>query len=259
MRDITFLIQGPVGGHTNLMKLVTDYSKFGSIVVSTYNTEEAIKQVNDTIEYSKKNNINLIVTYNNLNIFENELKSINEYRGHYFQNHCYYQINTVLNGLEHVKTKYVIKHRTDSYFSNIDNFIDKMKETNKIVCSSIFVRGFLNPTVNLKYCLSDILFGGLTEEIKIAFKLAKKNYKYGVPEVIIWKPYIIEKAKEKQITLEDLDNNNELYLKHMCDIYEVFSVELNKPYSFRGLTDVCNDIKSTEDYFTYGGNFIPGF
>ena len=37
---------------------------------------------------------------------------------------AYYQCKSTLNGLERVKTKYVLKHRTDEYVSNINLFLE---------------------------------------------------------------------------------------------------------------------------------------
>jgi hypothetical protein len=170
-----------------------------------------------------------------------------------YNNNCFYQMGTVINALKYVKTKYVIKMRIDSYFSNMNEFIDKMKAINKIICSSVFIRGFTNTVISIKFHPSDILFGGLTEKIRLIFKLAKRDYRFDCSEVKIWKPYIIEEGKKKNISQESLENNNDIYLNHMCNIFDVFSIELNKPYSIKGNTDLSDNKRSTKEYFMSGG------
>jgi hypothetical protein len=255
--DVTFLIQGPMSNHIDLMKQVKEYSQFGHIVISTYQSDEFKDQIEKVTEYASKNNIKLIVTYNNLESLEVELKSKNKYlhlnddpHSKLFNN-CYYHINTVLNGLKYVKTRYIVKVRIDSYFSNMSNFINKMKKINKIICSSVFVRGYTNNAINIKFHPSDILFGGNTENINSAFKLALENYEPGVCEVNIWKPYIVQEAEKNNITINHL-NNDTIYVKHMCDTFEVFSIKFNTPYHIRGNSNITEQEETTEHYFTYG-------
>ena len=258
--DVTFLIQGPVGGHTDLLKIVKEYSKFGNIVISTYPSEEYANQIEEVMKYASKNNIELKVLYNNLSKYENELKNMNKYSNNgvhpvhqgMFRN-CYYHINTVVNGLKYVNTKYVINVRTDCFFSNMDKFIYKIIETQKIVCTSIFVRGFKDSKILIKFHPSDILFGGLTEIIKRTFDLALEKYDLNCPEVTVWKPLIVEEASKKNINLIQLENDNEIYLNNMCDIFEVFDINNHFPYSFKGITKIDSLTKTTRDFFTSGG------
>lgn len=90
------------------------------------------------------------------------------YRLHNAQN-IYLQATTVLAGLEHVETPYVIKGRSDEFFSNLDIMI-RAYNPKKLLSSNIFVRDVsYNP-----YHISDHLFIGRSDRLRNAFSALKK-------------------------------------------------------------------------------------
>jgi hypothetical protein len=74
----------------------------------------------------------------------------------------YYQVYTTIRGLYEVKTKYVLKVRSDEIYSDLKDLIDEIFiNPDKIITTNIFIR-----RVNhFSYHCSDHLIGGLTKNI----------------------------------------------------------------------------------------------
>jgi hypothetical protein len=89
----------------------------------------------------------------------------------------YLQIITVLAGLERIHTPYVIKARTDEYFSHFDRVLKNFDST-KLLSANIFVRDIgYRP-----YHISDHLFVGRTDLVRQAFRSLKayiEMYEHG--------------------------------------------------------------------------------
>jgi|GEM_PF-2889860 len=80
----------------------------------------------------------------------------------------YLQATTVLAGLEKVETPYVVKLRSDEFFSNLSRVIDDFNPK-KLLFANIFVRD-----VSYKaYHISDHLFVGRTDRLTQAFRSLK--------------------------------------------------------------------------------------
>jgi hypothetical protein len=178
--------------------------------------------------------------------------------------HCFYHLNTIINGLKHVDTEWVLKTRTDTFFSDMNKFILNMqKNYNKISCTSIFVRG-LNA---IKFHPSDILFGGTTKIIKNVIDLSIKNYynvdgsiltsprRFFFGEVIIFRPYIESIIKESGVSLDNVLGDRELYLFYMESLFDVFPINEHSSYLLsHGITYIDEPLYNTREYFTYGCN-----
>lgn len=122
----SLLIAGPFS--LNGLIMVEKYlSKFHSIVISTYLNRDCqyIKELKE--KYSNLSNIKII---------ENTLPKINNY--HNSQN-IYYQCFSVIKGLECINTQFVIKLRSDEYYTNLDTIL-KTLPTDKISTNNVFVR-----------------------------------------------------------------------------------------------------------------------
>ena len=90
-------------------------------------------------------------------------------RLHNSQN-IYLQATTVLAGLEKVDTPYVIKARSDEFFSNLALMVEAFNPK-KLLFANIFIRD-----VSYRpYHISDHLFIGSTDRIKSAF-ISLKRY-----------------------------------------------------------------------------------
>jgi hypothetical protein len=84
-----------------------------------------------------------------------------------------YQLVSTLNGLDLVKTKYVIKMRGDEYWSNLNRIEDVIKlNPDKLHTSSVFFRAWQFA----EYHSSDHIISGLTENVKLMFESTKYNF-----------------------------------------------------------------------------------
>jgi hypothetical protein len=141
-----------------------------------------------------------------------------------------YQITSTLNGLQEVKTKYVVKLRADEYWSNMELVYNRMKtDETKILCGSMFFRKLgLYP-----YHISDHIICGTTENIKIMFDSAYDNLIKGIrlnncSETILGSGFVF--AKENINVLKEYNTlhlHSDMYLKkwfHIIDVNEL------KPY-----------------------------
>lgn len=117
-----------------------------------------------------------------------------------------YQIITTLAGLNVVKDKWVIKMRTDEYYSNLDKVFKKMEANpEKIVSSSMFFREY----GLYKFHCSDKLLGGTTENLLGMFESTLHNLQMQlwdetIPESQLGLGYVM--LKDSNIDIEDVNN-----------------------------------------------------
>ena len=143
------------------------------------------------------------------------------------------QIQSTLNGLKYVNTKYVVKVRGDEYYSNIEDMIRLViKEENKIYTSPIYFR---HPKDGL-YHISDHLIVATKENM---FKMFSDiTYDNMVPiEVNLGVNFL------KQV---ETDYNKEP-LESMVKYFDIIDLNNHKPYMVT--TNCCYPYKHT--------NFIP--
>lgn len=188
MKDVTLVLQGRV--EPEQMELWKKHYKDWNVIVSTW--EDVDFNFNGGV-FSKwlPKNWKLI---------------LNKYPLIRFQPSANldYQIITTLSGLNEVKTKWVIKARCDEYWSNLDKFVDKMKQTpEKIVTSSMYFRKW----GMYKFHISDKIIGGTTDNLLLMFEstlhnLDLKLYNSSVPETQLGFGYIV--GKEHDLDLDDI-------------------------------------------------------
>lgn len=156
-QDITLLIQGKL--HKNCLKGINEnYSNITkNIIVSHWNNDDP-KLIKE-LHYIKKNNhnINLTIIKNEMHIDANVFNIDN----------VYYQVYTTLEGLKKVKTKNVIKVRSDNWYGNLNFFIKEIKD-DKYNCLNMHFR----QDSRYKYHPSDILIGSNTNDLLNTFKIA---------------------------------------------------------------------------------------
>ena len=117
-----------------------------------------------------------------------------------------YQIITTLAGLESVDTEWVIKMRTDEYYSKLDKVFKRMKENpNKIVSSSMFFRKY----GLYKFHCSDKLLGGTTENLIGMYESTLHNLEMRLwdsetPESQLGLGYVM--CKDSTIDIDDVNN-----------------------------------------------------
>ena len=166
----------------------------------------------------------------------------------------FFQICTTKKALSAIHTEYVIKSRIDHFYSRILKFIQYGLNINKLLISSIYVRGCQNIYFPCKYHLSDCLFMGKTSDIKLCFNLCYENRLLTRPETGIWEPYFIHIFKLKGIDINSV--NNDEYIKYMLELVDVYCITKLQPYKIKfrtGIETRMNDkLKTTQEYLTYG-------
>jgi len=212
--NTALLIQGPYTNNITEEMILRNKNDFNEIVFSTWDT-------------SAKINIP------DIKIIKNPLPKINKY--HNSQN-IYLQVSSMIYGLENIKSKFVIKTRSDEYFSNLKLFAAQALKTNKLIISNIFVKD----VSYAKFHISDHLFLGEKEILLRSLKLLKSFLEESkdinikaiksdkVPaEVKIALFYL----KAKGYLIKNLIESSETEAHNiMKSEFEVFDIQVLKPY-----------------------------
>lgn len=167
-----------------------------------------------------------------------------------------YQFVSTLNGLDVVKTKYVIKMRGDEFWSNPENIYQSMiNESEKIHSSPVFFRAWQF----CEYHISDHIIGGLTENVKLMFEKTKYNWDIGRMNVSKYKEngvfikYISTHAPEEKLTKSYLEaKESDRFEKEdgrvlMKEHFNILDIGYLKPYK----------IKANIFKVEFRDNFIP--
>jgi hypothetical protein len=148
MNNFTLLIQGPI-----LRNMITmcEMQKHMETVVSTW----IHPRINSEIMLFYRPNLRPI------------LNEVPDLQGIYNEQNRYLQFKSTYFGLKEVETEYVIKVRSDEYFSNLMPAIEKfLIDPNKILTSNIFFR----KTSYLRYHPSDHIIIGKTSFLKEVYE-----------------------------------------------------------------------------------------
>jgi len=148
MNNFTLLIQGPI-----LRNLITmcDMQKHMETVVSTW----IHPRVDNEVMLFYRTNLRPII---------NEIPNL---EGVYNEQNRYLQFVSTYAGLNEVDTEYVIKIRSDEYYSNLMPAIEKFLENpNKILTSNIFFR----KTSYLRYHPSDHIIIAKTQLLREVYE-----------------------------------------------------------------------------------------
>lgn len=169
--EVTFIIQG-LDTDTTFASCAVVFI-YGYLNISTWKIYGNLKEITDHVQRHS--------LYNNQNVF--------------------FQIHSVILGLQRVTTSKVIKLRADEIFLNFIPFVMKMYTSpNKLITTNIFIR----PLKYFPYHCSDHIIGGSTKKIKEMFtnanllihnredtKLPKLfNFHCWVPEQILTVGYL---------------------------------------------------------------------
>jgi len=148
MNNFTLLIQGPI-----LRNLITmcEMQKHMDTVVSTW----IHPRIDSEIMLFYRPNLRPII---------NEVPNL---QGVYNEQNRYLQFCSTYLGLREVETEYVIKVRSDEYYSNLMPAIEKfLKDPNKILTNNVFFR----KTSYLRYHPSDHLIIGRTAFLREVYE-----------------------------------------------------------------------------------------
>ena len=124
--DLTFIICGYVSNICNVNRVIC--FSYGKFIQSTNDkhTEVDIQFVSDA--FSKK---------------------------YHFERNMYYQMYNIYRVMSDVNTEFCIKHRSDEYYVDMAEYINLVKNSNKLITNNLFFYGS-------DYYISDHLFGSNT-------------------------------------------------------------------------------------------------
>ena len=179
---ITIIIQGPL--HPNSLVSVRTLAKDFNIIISTWKTNTR----------DERNLDKLLENGDHVTVVSHNIESLE-----FINNHAnrYYQFYGTYRGLLLVETEYVIKIRSDEYYTNLDPFVEAiLANPEKLVSNEVFFR---NPdsieAENFLFHPSDHLYGGKTS-------LLKKTLEYCVEDCRKLSP------DELKIKFENLKNKS---------------------------------------------------
>lgn len=165
MNDVTLVIQGPMGkkmgdGLAKGIRNLETFCKFGKVIISTWKS--------DGLKPSKK-----FLSKHDITIIQADSDN---YKHMYSNANMNYQVASTLNGLKKVDTKYVIKLRSDEYYSDLSKFIEKIKNNPEKIITNNF---FFSRNDSEPFHPSDHVIGGTTENLlsmfNYAFKICQKE------------------------------------------------------------------------------------
>jgi len=159
--DITVIIQGPLNAVS--LSNIPNYQKtVKNIVISCWESCD-ISVIDNKIAYDTSV---LLATSNSLDYIDSNGKL------YYNNSNIAFQAATTLSGLHQVKTKYVIKTRSDEIYSDISYFAEVVKKNDKKLTTNNVL--FQKDSV-AKLHPSDHVIGGTTHNMLGAFEKVK-NY-----------------------------------------------------------------------------------
>ena len=198
--NYTLLIQGKLHEHTiKMCNLHTDMKT----VVSTWEPEASVRKFLESAQRP------------NLTIIANPVPDVNGINN---QANRYYQYTSSFYGIEAAKTEFIIKARTDEYYSNLDPIIAASISTpDKLVTNDVFFR----KTEVYPYHPSDHLILGKAAYMSSVFKDCMEQCKLltfmGVPEQQIAMTFIAQKENKNITELptkENIAEVNRLMVKY---------------------------------------------
>jgi len=117
----------------------------------------------------------------------------------------YNQMYNIWRVLDQVDTEYCIKHRTDEYYLNMDEYIDIMKTQDKLIVNNLFFIG-------KDYYISDHIFGCKTKDFK--------NMIFNLKNIL-----------EKKITIQDIfmDHTEKVFgVSYLLNKYKINELNIDQ-------------------------------
>ena len=153
----TVVIQGPL--HPNSLVAIKAISRDFNVVISLWKTNSVEEKNLDT----------LLERGEHVTVVSHSLESL-EFKNN--QANRFYQFYSTYKGVCLVDTEFVIKMRSDEYYTNLVPLAEKiLKNPDKFVCNDVFFRNpETNEQENFLFHPSDHLYGGKTDIIKQTLK-----------------------------------------------------------------------------------------
>jgi hypothetical protein len=234
--QMSLLLQGPVsdGNKLDFMDSISYYrTLFSEIILTTYT--EHLAENWKIQKFCEENGIKIIHQTDKIGNVVNP-------------NNVYYHTYTTVKGLEHITNKYVLKHRVDERYSNLNLLIDKF-----FVDDIKYVTGgtFFGQKSYYEYHAGDRLVACKTESLLLAMKITIDQLNNGVvdaagPEIIFTKNFL--RAVGEDPTSENHDSLMRKYVDYLPDKYmEPFIIRSN---AFNQIWRCASDLGRVNDFET---------
>jgi len=153
--QFTILIQGPLNNVS--LENIENYKKFGTVIISHWDEKHSIIEKEFPILKKYKSDPKV-------KIISKPLPDRNDKIGIEKNSTFYWAVESCYHGFMACETEYVIKTRSDEYFTDLSEIINKTLQSkgNVLVCGSIFVRNFME----IPFHVGDHIFGLKTESAK---------------------------------------------------------------------------------------------
>jgi hypothetical protein len=204
------------------------YEDFSDVVISAWKDDEGT----DWNEVDKQPNTTIVLN-----------KPIHQKVAAYLAKKCdpsrtfYYQTAINFYGLQQVATEYVIKTRSDEYFSDFSKMIQTFGETGKLISGNAFWRPE-HPGNNGFFHIGDHVFICETEVALSAYEMMLKSFEnHQIPIVSLnerngtrfyeWAPTLAEAAlalhylEAKGFDMKDVEANQHRYLVENFDVINI--------------------------------------
>lgn len=249
----TILIQGPL--HPNCLIAIRSYVKDFPVVLSTWSD---LNRQEDKIRSMISDNDHVsVVSYNIDSYKKNAYDDASRYK----------QFLTTYRGLKLVETEYVIKVRSDEYYTDFSDIMEKvLKDPNKMVSNNVFFRkishslyhpsdhvyaGKTDTLINvLKECVADCENGSVASINEKCTEAAKNNSTS--PEQHLGMNWILNQEKKKNLNDPEIDH--EKLMKKYFDVVDLdnmgfYCVSFHGKFSFspNNFFEEPNDIKTMND------------
>ena len=149
MKDFTFIIQGPY--NPTHISMISEMKKYGYVFLSCYSTD--LNKIIDAYNYDV--------------IIPNEVIDVKKNNIYNFEN-VYSQVRTTKKAVSMVNTPYIVKFRSDSFYSGIEHIVDSVKTNSDKLSTSC-----LNIFAEWPYQFCDHIMGSSTQNIKNMFDHAE--------------------------------------------------------------------------------------
>jgi hypothetical protein len=155
MKRFTVVIQGPLNRTSHSLNFLDHYIDTCPVVISSWSGDDETNELLNTLGSRLPKVSSLIYQ---------DLPPREENREYNHESTFYWAVKSQYNAMTKVKTKYVIKTRSDEGFYPITNIIDHFKKNNdNILCGNVFFKCFADKP----YHIGDHLY---VCETKIALK-----------------------------------------------------------------------------------------
>tara|TARA_R100000152_G_C6782005_1_gene217954 strand:+ start:3953 stop:4735 length:783 start_codon:yes stop_codon:yes gene_type:complete len=164
MNLFTTLIQGPLSASSPCLEKISTYREYGDVIISCYNSDVEAED----FPHKKISGIPICTM---------DLPKIPPCNTVWLDGSTfYYALSTMYNGIQAVKTPYIIKTRTDEYWGTLDPFIKEFsKNDENLVCGNIFCRVWSD----FPFHFGDHIFVIKTAYLKVALESLLSDFRLG--------------------------------------------------------------------------------